>query len=95
MLVRTILRINFGRLGSQLTLFDRVSFNVLACFGWSLLVCLLYRVGLCFHKVSSNNNWCFIFSWEYVTTFDYEWSVIRGHRPYRWTIWVRGDVPSV
>ena len=27
-------------------------------------------------------------SWEFVTTLDYEWSVIRGHRPYRWTIWV-------
>ena len=27
-------------------------------------------------------------SWEFLTTLDYEWSVIRGHRPYRWTIWV-------
>ncbi|KAI9461159.1 hypothetical protein F5148DRAFT_248797 [Russula earlei] len=26
--------------------------------------------------------------WEFVTTLDYEWSVIRGHRPYRWTIWI-------
>jgi len=23
-----------------------------------------------------------------VTTLDYEWNVIRGRRPYRWTIWV-------
>jgi len=29
-----------------------------------------------------------IFSWEFFTTLDYEWSVIRRHRPYRWTIWV-------
>jgi hypothetical protein len=29
-----------------------------------------------------------IFIWEFVTTLDYEWSVIRGHRPYRWIIWV-------
>ena len=28
--------------------------------------------------------------WEFFTTLDYEWDVIRGHRPYRWTIWVRG-----
>ena len=27
-------------------------------------------------------------SWEFITTLDYEWSVIRGRRPYRWTIWV-------
>ncbi len=26
--------------------------------------------------------------WEFVATLDYEWSIIRGHRPYRWTIWV-------
>lgn len=24
-------------------------------------------------------------------TFYYEWSVIRGNRPYRWTIWVRTE----
>ena len=30
-------------------------------------------------------------SWEFVTTLDYEWSAIRGRRPYRWTIWVRND----
>ncbi len=27
-------------------------------------------------------------SWEFFTTLDYEWDVIQGHRPYRWTIWV-------
>ncbi|KAH9984717.1 hypothetical protein BJV77DRAFT_952471, partial [Russula vinacea] len=26
--------------------------------------------------------------WEFFTTLDYEWDVIRGNRPYRWTIWV-------
>ncbi len=30
-------------------------------------------------------------SWEFFTTLDYEWSVIRRHRPYRWTVWVRDD----
>jgi hypothetical protein len=39
--------------------------------------------------ISNNNNSAFITSWEFVTTLDYEWSVIRRHRPYRWTIWVR------
>ncbi|KAF8487390.1 hypothetical protein DFH94DRAFT_25267 [Russula ochroleuca] len=29
-----------------------------------------------------------IFIWEFITTLDYEWDVIRGHHPYRWTIWV-------
>ena len=27
-------------------------------------------------------------SWEFFTTLEYEWDVIRGHRPYRWTIGV-------
>src|SRR5260221_317651 len=29
-----------------------------------------------------------ISSWEYFTTLHYELDVMRGHRPYRWTIWV-------
>ncbi|KAI0294360.1 hypothetical protein BC826DRAFT_341273 [Russula brevipes] len=29
-----------------------------------------------------------IFLWEFFTTLDYEWSIIRGRRPYRWTIWI-------
>ncbi|KAH9974583.1 hypothetical protein BGW80DRAFT_1559611 [Lactifluus volemus] len=29
-----------------------------------------------------------IFLWEFFTTLDFEWSVIRGNRPYRWTIWL-------
>ncbi|KAH9956524.1 hypothetical protein BC827DRAFT_1270890 [Russula dissimulans] len=29
-----------------------------------------------------------LYMWEFVTTLDYEWSIIRGHRPYRWTIWI-------
>ncbi|SRR6266436_245257 len=32
-------------------------------------------------------------SWEFVTTLNYEWSVIRGGRPYRWTIWVGNHSP--
>jgi hypothetical protein len=27
-------------------------------------------------------------SWEYVTTLDFELDIIRGRRPYQWTIWV-------
>ncbi|KAF8487392.1 hypothetical protein DFH94DRAFT_25666 [Russula ochroleuca] len=29
-----------------------------------------------------------VYIWQFFTTLDYEWDVIRGHRPYRWTIWV-------
>ncbi|KAH9984319.1 hypothetical protein BJV74DRAFT_952285 [Russula compacta] len=29
-----------------------------------------------------------VFIWEFVTTLDYEWSVIQGRRPYGWTIWI-------
>ncbi|KAH9988698.1 hypothetical protein BJV77DRAFT_1069946 [Russula vinacea] len=29
-----------------------------------------------------------LFIWEFITTFDFEWSIIRGHRRYRWTIWI-------
>ncbi|KAF8498242.1 hypothetical protein F5888DRAFT_233792 [Russula emetica] len=29
-----------------------------------------------------------LFLWEFFTTLGYEWDVIRGHRPYRRTIWI-------
>ncbi|KAN0116416.1 hypothetical protein V8E52_006035 [Russula decolorans] len=29
-----------------------------------------------------------LYIWEYFTTLDYEWRVIRGRLPYRWTIWI-------
>ncbi|KAF8491223.1 hypothetical protein F5888DRAFT_1075822 [Russula emetica] len=29
-----------------------------------------------------------IYIWEYLTTLDFELDVIRGRRPYRWTIWI-------
>ncbi|KAI0274156.1 hypothetical protein BGY98DRAFT_93753 [Russula aff. rugulosa BPL654] len=29
-----------------------------------------------------------IFIWEFFTTLDYEWDIIRGRRPYRWSIWI-------
>jgi len=29
-----------------------------------------------------------LYIWEYFTTLEYEWSILRGRRPYRWTIWV-------
>ena len=34
-------------------------------------------------------------SWEFLTTLHYEWSIIRGHRPYGWSIWVCGDTPFI
>ncbi|KAI0287043.1 hypothetical protein BC826DRAFT_1108743 [Russula brevipes] len=29
-----------------------------------------------------------LYIWEFATTLDYEWSIISGRRPYRWTIWI-------
>ncbi|KAF8497426.1 hypothetical protein F5888DRAFT_1803454 [Russula emetica] len=29
-----------------------------------------------------------IYIWEFITNLDFEWSVIRGHQRYRWTIWI-------
>jgi len=29
-----------------------------------------------------------LYIWEFVTTLEYEWTVVRGTRPYRWTIWL-------
>jgi hypothetical protein len=34
----------------------------------------------------TNITWPSASSWEFFTTLDYEWDVIRGRRPYRWTI---------
>lgn len=74
--------------GSQLTSFDSGRDESLACCGWTLLVCLPRRA-LDSHNISNNNNPVLISSWEFATTLDYEWSAIRRHRPFRWTIWVR------
>jgi hypothetical protein len=63
---------------------DRGPLNDVARVQWCLYVRLpvLRR-----HPMTSNLT--FISSWEFFTTLDYEWSIIRGRRPYRWTIWVR------
>ena len=74
--------------GSQRTSFDSGIVENLACCGWTLLVCLPCGP-LDSHGISDNNNPVLISSWEFVTTLDYEWSIIRRHRPFRWTIWVR------
>ncbi|KAF8491703.1 hypothetical protein F5888DRAFT_964701 [Russula emetica] len=31
---------------------------------------------------------CGIYFWEFFNTLDYEWMVIRGYLPYRWSIWI-------
>ena len=33
-------------------------------------------------------------SWEYITTLEYEFNVIRGRMTYRWTIWVCNNMQS-
>jgi hypothetical protein len=32
-------------------------------------------------------------SWEYVSTFDYEWGVWTGQHKYIWTVWVNRAQP--
>src|SRR5713101_6288829 len=75
-------------LRSQLTSFDSGSIENLACCGWTVFVSLPHRA-LNSHNMSNNNNPVLISSWEFVTTLDFEWSVIRRHRPFGWSIWVR------
>ncbi|KAH9962340.1 hypothetical protein BC827DRAFT_1197716 [Russula dissimulans] len=29
-----------------------------------------------------------LYIWEFFSNLDYEWSIIRGRRPYRWTMWI-------
>ncbi|KAH9968288.1 hypothetical protein BJV74DRAFT_275802 [Russula compacta] len=29
-----------------------------------------------------------LYIWEFFITLDHEWSVVQGHRPYLWTIWI-------
>jgi hypothetical protein len=72
---------------SQLTSFDSGIVEFLACCVWTLPVSLPRRA-LDSHNIPNNNS-VLISSWEFVSTLDYEWSVIRGHRPFGWTIWVR------
>lgn len=74
--------------GSQVTSFDSGSVETLAYCGWTLLVCLAAACST--HRIS--NKKLLVLSWEFFTTLDYEWSVIRRHRRFRWTIWVRINV---
>ena len=92
---------NYTGSGSQLTSFGSCNVETLACCGRIVLVSLPRRP-LDSDNISNNNNPVLISSWEFVTTLDYEWSIVRGHRPFRWTIWVRintlflsGFVPQV
>jgi len=61
----------------------------LPCHRWHLPVGLLCRVDL----QLSRRPTLALPSWEFFTTLDYEFDIIRGHRPYRWTIWVRDYRP--
>ena len=53
---------------------------------WDLYVCVFFCVDLPLSCTSIRTS-----SWEYVTTLEFEWDVIRGRRSYRWTIWVCSD----
>ena len=38
------------------------------------------------------HNKILAYSWEFVTTLEYDWDVIRGRLQYRWTFWVRNNI---
>jgi hypothetical protein len=65
---------------------DSGSHEALACLGRPLHVSMrtptLTAYPVIMNRLSASR-------WEFVTTLDYEWSVIRRRRPYRWTIGVR------
>ena len=66
-------------------LYDSVGHEVLAYRVWHLHVSPLVLV------ITTYSCHFPIRSWEFLTTLDFEWSIIRGLRRYRWTIWVRDD----
>jgi hypothetical protein len=67
---------------------DSNSHEALAHRVWYLHVSLLVPVTVTYLCHFPNR------SWEFVTTLDFEWGVIRRHQRYRWTIWVRDDKPE-
>jgi hypothetical protein len=54
---------------------------------WSLLSGIYLRV-LTFSFLRITRSETFLSSWEFFTTLDYEWRVIRGRLPDRHAIWV-------
>ena len=56
---------------------------------WLVSTCESFA--FCFRTLLHVIQTFFLSSWEFVTTLDYEWRVIRGRLPYRWSIWVRND----
>lgn len=39
-----------------------------------------------------SHNPILAYSWEFITTLEYEWDVIRGRLSCQWTIWVRNNM---
>lgn len=54
---------------------------------WHTVYGVFLQVVAVFASHNTTQSW--MCSWEFFTTLEYEWRVIRGHIPYRWTIWVR------
>jgi hypothetical protein len=52
-------------------------------FMWAWLLLAFCRFDVSYNSILTGTP-----SWEFIVTLDYEWSVIRGRRPYGWTIWV-------
>ena len=55
---------------------------------WLEFTCVSALLLVTFALIAYRIIRCFISSWEFVTTLDYEWSAFRRHRPFRRTTWV-------
>ena len=66
--------------------------EVLACCGWHLSVS--HRLTTLPFSQNITNTKGYVSSWEFITTLDFEWSIMQGRRRYRWTIWVCSDSSS-
>jgi hypothetical protein len=62
--------------------------DLFPCLRWHLPVGLPCRAHLPFSSGSTPGS-----SWEFVTTLNYDFDIIRRKHPYKWTIWVRSDWP--
>ena len=78
-------------LAARLTggLFDSGAREVLACHVRYIFVShRVLQASLASRLYSTTQPCPSASSWEFIITLDFEWDVIRGRRPYRWTIWV-------
>ena len=82
-----------GRGQSIEPIFGSGASKVMACPGWALHVSPRGPPQRTLSLAVLHNSIFLVSSWEFVVTLDFEWGVFRGHRPYRWAIWVCATHP--